>query len=416
MKDCENRHPIFIVGAPRSGTTLLAAMLAAHSRLSCGPETRFFRFLANADPGKLIDSESWPGKALEYLFSVKLVDVPVPQHYGLSREEIFGYLEKRPPDIPSILSALTEQYMLREGKSRWIEKSPEHLKCVRDIRKYFPNSPIIRIIRDPRDVALSLQKVPWARRDFLENLMLWRDYDDCSAAFFREDGNCQTVYYENLVQTPIPELKQLCAFLGEEFEYQMLETSRSAGNVIAENETWHRIVHRPVDRNRVGVWKRELPKELNRVAEALIGDRLIKYGYKNSERFDHHAIIYPSLFLLLKHRQVLESFADEGIRFWGTDHNDEGKILIYIGEPDKDKWLRHKKPGRWWDAIHILARILLGNIANRRIYWLNDGKTSVDSGYCSRLITFVLHQIGYSQPIGQKIKIRKRPTYPVHKT
>jgi len=390
MSTCIDKQPIFVVGVPRSGTTLLAAMLAAHSRLSCGPETRFFHFLGKTDPGQLCEAQLWPEKAVGFLFSTKLVDIPVPKHYSLTREQIYAYLKERPTTVPVILSSLTEQYMYREGKCRWVEKSPEHLMYIHDIRRYFPQSPIIRIMRDPRDVALSLVKAPWAPPNFLEALMFWRKYDEHSAMFFQQDHNCYTIYYENLVAATERELGRLCSFIGEEYEHQMLDTSKSASKVVAEKEIWHRIVHKPVDKKRIQVWKKELPKEQNRLAEALIGDRLLTYGYQCDERFECIASVYPSLDSLLQYRIALASFVDQEVRFWRTDHNEKIQFSIYVGEPDRDRWLRYGKPGRWWDTFRIIVKILVEKVTHKRIFWLRDRVSGARSGYCSRVIAFVL--------------------------
>ncbi|MDT8305503.1 MAG: sulfotransferase, partial [Anaerolineae bacterium] len=66
-----NKPPIFVVGVQRSGTTLLAALLAAHSRMSCGPETHFFRWLAEEEePSRLCRADSWPETAVSFLSAI----------------------------------------------------------------------------------------------------------------------------------------------------------------------------------------------------------------------------------------------------------------------------------------------------------------------------------------------------------
>ena len=90
-ENIKSNAPIFVVGVPRSGTTLLAAMLAAHGSLSCGTETRFFHFLSQTDAEKLIKAENWPDSATDFLFKLKLVDIPVPEHYALRKEQIRAY-------------------------------------------------------------------------------------------------------------------------------------------------------------------------------------------------------------------------------------------------------------------------------------------------------------------------------------
>lgn len=390
MQSHPYKPPIFIVGVPRSGTTLLAAMLSSHSCLSCGPETRFFHFLAKTNPDLLCESHSWPGEALKFLFATNLVGIPVPEHYKVDSSQIQSYLVQHKPAIPSIISCLTEQAMIRKGKSRWIEKSPEHLKHVYTIRKYFPYSPIIRIVRDPRDVSLSLMKVPWAPSDFLDALMLWRNYDEQSAFFFQNDKNTHTMFYEKLVVSPDIELKNLCNFIGENYESRMLDTSDSFANVVAEKEVWHRIVSKPVDKTRIRLWKKEISREENRIAEALIGDRLKIYGYDNMERLDQVAVVYPSLSTLVRYRKSLASLISDGTRFWKIDSDLQRPLMIYVGHPDRDRWLRFGKPERLFDASHVIIEILKRKLSRQDIYWIRDENDCVKSGVLAWLLTFVL--------------------------
>ena len=119
------------------------------------PETRFFHFLAKTNIDQLLDL--WPENAIHFLFSIVLIK-PIPVHYGISRSEIRSYLENQTPSVPAVLSSLTEQIMVKEGKHRWVEKSPENTVQLDLVRQYFHRSPVIRILRDPRDVAPSMIK------------------------------------------------------------------------------------------------------------------------------------------------------------------------------------------------------------------------------------------------------------------
>ncbi|MFO7537303.1 MAG: sulfotransferase, partial [Chloroflexota bacterium] len=171
-----SKPPIFIVGVQRSGTTLLAALLAAHSRLSCGPETHFFRWLAQTEPDLLCAEEVWPETAVSFLNRINHTNYkgegkrPLLAKYGLSESDVAAYLQNKRPSVAAVLAAVTEPYMHHVGKQRWVEKTPDHIEYLPLIRTHFPDSPIIYIVRDPRDVALSLMKVPWGATSLLEGL------------------------------------------------------------------------------------------------------------------------------------------------------------------------------------------------------------------------------------------------------
>jgi hypothetical protein len=384
--------PIFVVGVPRSGTTLLAAMLAGHSELSCGPETRIFHFLRRAG---LMWKENWEmEQAIDFLLSLQLAGHTVLSHYNLTEDQLRSYLRERPIGVPVLLSSLTEQFMQRESKRRWIEKSPEHLLYVEEIRNFFPTSPIIRIVRDPRDTALSLMKVPWGPPSFLEALFLWRRYDEKSSQFFQCGDNVHTVYYEPLLVSPAAELKKICEFLGEEYNVQMLETSRSAEKLITRTETHKHRVYEAIDQTRFEVWKRELSAEQNRLAEAVLGDRLSTYGYECIEHFDHVAAVYPSAELLLTRPRSIFEMVREGVAMWGDRRDPENQVLIYVGEPDRDRWLQNGRPERWWELLSLVIRVIARRLAGRDTWWVTNDDGLTHSGTSSTLIRFIFNVVG----------------------
>src|SRR3712207_5364148 len=70
-------RPTFVVGTPREGTTIRAAMLGAHPVVDCGPETRFFSWFDRADGAALLDPAHWPDRAAPFVTSLALQDSPV---------------------------------------------------------------------------------------------------------------------------------------------------------------------------------------------------------------------------------------------------------------------------------------------------------------------------------------------------
>lgn len=387
-------QPIFITGAPRSGTTLLAAILAAHTRLSCGPETRFFKFLSYNDETKLLFD--WPNNAVDFLFSIKLSEVPVPVHYQLSSKQIFDFLNQRTPSVPNILAALTEQFMIREGKQRWIEKSPENTLHANLIRIFFPRSPIINIIRDPRDVALSMLKTPdsWAPSTFQQALWLWKQYDKMCSVNNDNNNLYYEIQFEDLVENPEYEVRKLCKYLGEEFESNMLSTSKSASKVITETEIWKHLASKPIQKSRARVWQKELTKEENRFSQSLIGDRLIHYNYSYNENFRYYAKIYPSINLIINDKKLLENLHKNNIKFWKNEDEDIEQIIIYIGDPDRDRWLSSHKPRRWLETVKIAGQIIYHKISGIDIYWITHHEGNNVTGISTYILSFVFKIVG----------------------
>ena len=245
----------------------------AHSKLSCGPETEFFTGLQIANRGnRLCRATAWPEEAANYLFSI-VHEKPIPDYYGITRGEVISYLKQREASCPAMLESLTETYMRRQGKQRWVEKTPTHLIYLREVRRYYPAAPIVRIVRDPRDVALSLLNVPWGPSSFVAAVLQWQYFDELSASFFESDRNCLTLRFEDLVMNSESELRRLCDFIGEKFEPDMMNTSQSIAHVNPTKIPWKQNAGQQVDRGRVAIWQRETTPEQQSQAEAIVGDR-----------------------------------------------------------------------------------------------------------------------------------------------
>ena len=240
-------QPVFVVGVPRSGTTLFAAQLTAHSQFAGGPETQLFSYWRAANQRKILHDPRWPTRAVAFLQSLSTVHRPVHEAYGVSVGELHTFLVARPPNADALLAALTEPLARRAGKPRWVEKSPNHLVDVREIRQIFPFAPILRLVARSADVALSLQAVPWGAPSLLANAYRWWSMDRASTQFFDTDQRSLTVFYEQLVTNPENELRRVCGFLGVEFEPSMLDTRKSVGAISLTGEWYKEKAGTPPD-------------------------------------------------------------------------------------------------------------------------------------------------------------------------
>lgn len=376
IKSHMSQEPIFIVGVPRSGTTMLAAQLAAHSRLSCGPETHFFRWLAGKNESELLDRRHWPQSALSFLLSITFTTYNEPgrktlvSKYQIDEHIVRSYLERHKPTIASILGSIVEPYMQRMDKQRWVEKTPDHLRHVALIRKHFPNSPIIRIVRDPRDVALSLMKVPWGVKNLVQGLQFWGAYDEASAGFFEQDNCTYTIRYEDILTAPHETLSDLCCFLGERFEEAMLNTSDTGSAVNSRNVPWKSKARQPIDRNRLEVWRRSLDDDEKQLAESLLGHRIQQYGYPHQATFSVFGQVFPAPESLTKYAEDLAIVASQGVRFWKAREGERPSATVYLGEPGDRSWLGVSAIQRTLTTLKLAFRILTETISRKDLYWI----------------------------------------------
>jgi hypothetical protein len=380
--------PIFIVGMPRSGTTLLAAMMGAHPRLMCGPETHFFDSLPeNSDD--LCMRTDWPDGAIDYLYSISHVGESIPGNYGLTRPELVAALSQREPSIASILSGLLELPLCRAGKPRWVEKTPDHLPYVTQIRQHFPDSPIVRIVRDPRDVLASLISLPWGPTTYFEGIHFWTNFDDRSSQFFAVDPNTHTLQYEDLVDSPEKTLTELCQFLGEPYDAAMLDTSESSRFVNATNESCKARVGEKVDSSRVQAWRQKLGDDDRQLIEAFLGDRLRAYGYESGRsELPHYVDVYPRS-ALKKYPNVVEELVAHGGRFWRSPGEKPGQA-IFVGNPQQENWISGDRWERLVQTAGIIRTTASYRLGGVPIAWLQDTAAPDYSGSCYRVIAYML--------------------------
>ncbi len=188
-------RPIFVVGCQRSGTTMLRLMLDSHRRISCGPETRFL-----ADLERVVDTD-WPRLS----------------QYGYSQEE---WLTR----IREFFGGLQSDYAQSRGKARWADKTPRYALNIPFLLRVFPDAQIVHVIRDGRDVVVSHRK-RFGYWSSVKSTMKWPKY--IKAARSAGEGlpaeQYHEVRYEDLVSNPEETMRDLLAFLGEEWDPQVLE-------------------------------------------------------------------------------------------------------------------------------------------------------------------------------------------------
>lgn len=380
--------PVFVVGVPRSGTTLLASMLSAHSRMACGPETAYFASLAAA--GRPLPGE-WPGDLISFAESTRLEGESLLDRFSVGGDELTALLADRVPSPVGVLEALGELTARRAGKARWIEKSPIHLLYARDIRRWFPDAPIVRIVRDPRDVALSLTRVPWGADDLLGGLLYWRRFHERSRVFFASDALTYTIRYEELVADPESVLRRVCSFLGEEPEPEaMLGGGRVTGGLVREGEAWKGNVGGPIDSTRAGRW-RELPEADRRLADAVAGDLLQELDYP----LDGAALDNGWLWLEPRHEAAaadseLRRSLGEGRRLWPRPASEPPAAGLVVGDPDGDDWLGRESGERLRAALAIVRRALGLRLRGKRVAWRSKPGAPSNRGLSSRLLSICL--------------------------
>jgi len=152
---------IFVVGCPRSGTTILQRILAEGLDLFTLPETHFFeRMVGNGN------RRFFPNTFMQESIT-KRVRYRIRQRLGISTPRLWEGLDFIPDNFRGrhvSMKRLAATFLdgmdalAREQNCLgWLEKSPEHVQFVREILHYVPDAKIVHIIRDGRDVVASMR-------------------------------------------------------------------------------------------------------------------------------------------------------------------------------------------------------------------------------------------------------------------
>lgn len=277
------KPPIFIVGVPRSGTTLLAALVSGHSTIACGPETFFFdQTSASARTGAVNDT-SWPDKAVALLAGLHLEGQRVLDAFGLTDEQVRGYLANRSPSESALLEGLTALHAHTLDKTRWAEKTPHHLLHVSTIQAVYPQARILWIVRDPRDASRSMTKIPAFSDDPLSNAFRWVQWEALGRGV-ADDPHVFTVQYESLVKTPEPVLRRICSFIDAPFEPAMLDPTAQADQLVTDKEPWKEQVRRPIDPSNAFKWRQTMDPEMAHAISLVCHEDMERHGYSQPKR------------------------------------------------------------------------------------------------------------------------------------
>ena len=277
-------RPIFVVGCPRSGTTMLQLMLHAHPRIAIPPENRFVLTVY----GERRDFGDLEVAANRRALARRIVDRPETRFgdLGLDAEDVVERITAGPGTLGSALGTIFQRYAARFGKPRWGDKRPAYLHNIDVLLRLFPDAQFINIVRDGRDCVASLKEMSWHRKDIYATVAAWaRAVDDARRAA-RRLGPAQwhEVRYEDLVADPHGRLAAMCAYLGEMYDPAMAKPSAVAEVAVPSFKTWHALTRAPVTTRRVQSWQTRLDPDEIALCEAALGSRLVAAGYELSGR------------------------------------------------------------------------------------------------------------------------------------
>jgi hypothetical protein len=276
--------PVFVVGCPRSGTTLL------HDSLISSGHFADYRV-----ESRIFDKVTPPFGSLESTRNrTRLINAWLQSDYfqrsGLEAEDIRAKVLAECRNAGDFLRIVMEGIAGNQGVERWAEKTPRHLLYIPQIKETIPNALIIHIIRDGRDVAASMSRMRWEGAfpwDTRHRLLVCGLYWQWLVQKGREYGqrlgpDYLEVRYEQLVQHPKETLATLGDFVHADLNYNHIRQN-AIGAVSKPNTSFRDEVRRGTF-SPIGRRKDISDLEAARL-EGLLGPLLRELGYETNKSF-----------------------------------------------------------------------------------------------------------------------------------
>lgn len=276
---------LFIVGCPRSGTTMLERMVNAHSQIAIIHEThwiaRFFR--------------KRTGLTREGMVTPKLVRRLSEYHrfkyLTVERKELLDLVaNSEPMTYAAFVSRIFDRYGRREGKPLVGDKTTgDYVRNIPLLHGLWPETRFVHLVRDGRNVCLSMLNWPkahraagrwdiWAEDPVATTALWWGWHVRAGIEGGRSIGpaGCHEIHFESLVERPRQEIAALCAFLDVPFQDAMLAFHEGRARTdpgLSPNQAW--LPPTPGLRD----WRTQMQSSDVEMFEALAGDLLSDLGY-----------------------------------------------------------------------------------------------------------------------------------------
>ncbi|MEG4024390.1 MULTISPECIES: sulfotransferase [unclassified Microcoleus] len=251
---------IFLVGCPRSGTTMLQSLLAAHPEVISFPESKFFQYLVY----KRFARKFPESKFFQYLLYKRFARKFPGRMEAFFKDEINRPELLQGFDDSQTVAAKVSWFVgvldglaAEQNKSIWLEKTPEHLYFIEDIQRFLPDAKFIHILRNSMDTIASLHEATrtshelWGPGwDLNHCIHRWKEARLISHKYAKKSNHI-LVKYEDILDNKVNKLEELCHFMGIEYDDRMLEFYQEKAAYLSLNQPWHQGIEREIKSNKI---------------------------------------------------------------------------------------------------------------------------------------------------------------------
>lgn len=294
------KYPIFIVGHPRSGSTMLATILGRNPDLLALPETHFF----GTSYGGFFLSRIWSRRNAAALVkqtldkNLRILDV------GYDEAEIHNELEgQKPLREKHVLDAIFKLTLNASESTQIVEKTPNHIEHFQKLLDWYPDAKVICIVRDARDAVNSLLNVPWTHSNSQRHALHWNWCVSQGVSFEKKyPGRVKLIRYEDVVLSPESTLEDLSQFLGIDYTAAMLNSEESQATIPEWEADWKKQAGGKIQKSNAFKWKQtQNPDYKTWEALAYSGLKHMNYELRN-DAIPMKSQLYKNIIFAIRYR------------------------------------------------------------------------------------------------------------------
>lgn len=280
--------PIFVVGANRSGTTLVRLLLNAHSQIAIPDELTYFGPSIGGVP-----LEDWNGPDLDADRYAAFVDDFLdtncePLSGALDLEAVRERILSAPPSLRTPYQTVLAAWARSHGKTRWGEKTPANLFYADYILEMFPDAHFVYVVRDPRAGVASMQRVDFFPDDVVFNALSRYKHWRAGHRYLETavpPSQRLTIRYEDLVRDPEATVRRMCSFLDESFEPGMLAFHTDADRYMKEEAAsgHNKAATKPISSDRIHGWTDRLTPTEIAIVEFICAAEMQEFEYEPAQ-------------------------------------------------------------------------------------------------------------------------------------
>ncbi|PMO31941.1 sulfotransferase family protein [Vibrio breoganii] len=272
----------FILGNPRSGTSMFRMMLNANPYIIVPPECGFSHWLSDKYKSAKCNTKTYRLFARDVFNSKKF------ETWQTTEQDIFSVLCKQlPKDYESMVKCVYIAYGNKKGVKAVGDKNNYYIQYTTELINLFPDAKFLHIIRDGRDVACSYQDLKTVSIEHKYKPNLPTEINDIATEWSKNNDmlskeltkNKLVVKYEDLIESPTDVLTKVCEFIGVPFSKEMIDFYK-LNDEPKELMAWKGKTNHAVDINNKNKYLIQLNQTEIDNFNSVAGHTLRHFGYK----------------------------------------------------------------------------------------------------------------------------------------